>query len=999
MIVEVGCAWSDGNAVPGMPCPESGNPLHWNTMETRDERLRLLAWEHLAIVGAAMLISWVFLSSVARGEILRQSNWTTNPLAIQKFEIHGTESRNNPLRKKLESPFTGDELFVRYRIRYDAGSLDTPPEDEGEFVVLWLNREEGTDGSTHSGGIPNIGIHVKDNENRFMVRFASNAERFGGPVEGDRDYLVVARLWKSEPGAGNSFNQLDLWVDPQPGSEFEPEASTSSRQSISSVDWIGLSTGAKTELEDRITVWDIDLARTWRGILELPPRPANEEPAPVIRKEPTIDFARHVFPILESKCFKCHQGEKAKKEIRLDIHDEVLNLTTPGKAKTSPLYDLVSRGEMPPGKETPLTPGEKAVLATWIEEGVTWDETLLPTPPPTSDHWSFQPIKKPEIPSVKNPSRIRTPIDAFVASRQESMGITPSPEASPSTLRRRISLDLLGLPVTDSREETIDSLLANPAFGERWARHWLDVARWAESNGHQHNRHRPHSWRYRDWVIGAFNSGMPFDEFLTSQIAGDERDRARNGDLVATGFLAAARYSGNELDKDIQRNDILVDIVNTTGNAFLGLTFECAQCHSHKFDPISIRDYYRMQAFFARGQPMNLSFFSEDAATIRDRVEERWDIFDRTYDRQVQIRRKRGVPNAELVIPKTVIKSISATDRKRFETLEREIASIPQTWGYFSPSGGLKNEVVAMPHEMRWPLDRDPEKLAQMESRILLRGDVRAPGPVVEPGWPIVFGSMPERVGRPRTALAEWLTNRDNPLTARVWVNRIWQWHFGRGIVETSGDFGAQGTGPTHPELLDYLAAELMEHDWDTRHIHRLILGSSTYRQSSHRDSENHRLDPENRSWWRWMPRRLEAEAIRDSMLAVAGLLDPRMGGPSDPVDSGSRRRSLYLVQRRDNLPSQQTLFDSANGVVSCSKRRVSTTSLQPLWLMNSTFSQEVSAALARRAGSVESAFALALGRAPDEFEKKKLESLARRHGLESACLAIINSSEFVYIP
>lgn len=968
-------------------------------MESRDECLRLLAWRHPLILGAATLVLWIFQPVVAHEETLLETVWTTNPLAIEKFEIQGTEGRNNPLRKKLTKPFTEDELFVRYRIRYDATSLDSPPEDEGEFIVFWLDREEGADGSAHSGGIPNIGIHVKENENRFMVRFASSGERFGKLVEGDRDYLVVARLWKSEPGVEKPFNQLDLWVDPKTGNEFEPEASTSSHKSISSIDWIGFSTGAKTELEDQFTVWDIDLARTWRDILELPPEPASEEPAPVLPRERTIDFTGHVLPILESKCFKCHQGDNAKKGIRLDIHDEVLNLTTPGKAATSHLYDLVSRGEMPPGKEPPLSTEEKVVLATWIDEGVAWNETLLPTPAPTTEHWSFQPVSKPEIPTVKNQAWIRTPVDAFIASRQESMGITPSPEASPSTLRRRISLDLLGLPASHSPEETIDSFLANPAFGERWARHWLDVARWAESNGHQHNRHRPHSWRYRDWVIEAFNRGMPFDEFLTAQLAGDEQDRANNDDLVATGFLAAARYSGNELDKTIQRNDILVDIVNTTGSAFLGLTFECAQCHSHKFDPISIRDYYRMQAFFARGQPTNLSFFSEESETIRDRVEERWEIFDRTYQRQVQIRRKRGVPNAELVIPKTVIKSISASDRKRFETLEKEIASIPQTWGYYAPDGGSKDEVVAMPHEMRWPLERDPAKLARMETRILLRGDVRAPGPVVEPGWPLVFGSIPELDQRPRTALAKWLTNRDNPLTARVWVNRIWQWHFGRGLVETSGDFGAQGTKPTHPELLDYLAAELMDHGWNTRHIHRLILDSSTYRQSSHHDSENHRLDPENLTWWRWMPRRLEAEAIRDSMLAVAGLLDPRMGGPSDPVDSGSKRRSLYLVQRRDNLPHQQTLFDSANGVVSCAKRRVSTTSLQPLWLMNSTFSQGMSTALARKSGSVESAFELALGRTPGEIEKKTLEELAQRHGLESACLAILNSSEFIYIP
>ncbi|MBW3596282.1 MAG: DUF1553 domain-containing protein, partial [Planctomycetes bacterium] len=268
---------------------------------------------------------------------------------------------------------------------------------------------------------------------------------------------------------------------------------------------------------------------------------------------------------------------------------------------------------------------------------------------------------------------------------------------------------------------------------------------------------------------------------------------------------------------------------------------------------------------------------------------------------------------------------------------------------------------------------------------------------VVDPGWPAVFGPSPEDAARPRTALADWMTSPSNPLTARVWVNRIWQWRFGRGLVETSGDFGAQGAQPTHPELLDYLASELIDSGWSTWRIHRLILNSATYRQSSRYSAENAAIDPENALLWRWTPRRLEAEAIRDSVLVVSGKLDARRGGPS--VDADSHRRGIYLKQRRDDLPHQQLLFDSATGVVSCSRRRVSTTALQPLWGMNSEFMQRAAEKFAGRAGGVEQAIEIAYGRRPAPDEVRRLEALASELGLKSACLAILNSSEFLYLP
>ena len=298
---------------------------------------------------------------------------------------------------------------------------------------------------------------------------------------------------------------------------------------------------------------------------------------------------------------------------------------------------------------------------------------------------------------------------------------------------------------------------------------------------------------------------------------------------------------------------------------------------------------------------------------------------------------------------------------------------------------------------MRWPLPSNPDLLAKLKASILPRGDPKARGIFVDPGWPMVFRRSADVPSQTRLDLAAWLTDAANPLTARVWVNRLWQWHFGRGLVETSSDFGTRGATPSHPQLLDFLASELIAHDWDTNHIHRLILQSSTYRLSSRYSEANAKIDPDNRMFWRWSPRRLEAESIRDSILFVSGRIDLREGGPS--VGRDSDRRSIYLTQKRDSLPSEQVLFDGANGITSCSRRRVSTNALQPLWLMNSELVQRAAAEFAGRAGDVETALRMALHRDGDEEEIATLRSLADRFGLESACLAILNSSEFLYLP
>jgi hypothetical protein len=649
----------------------------------------------------------------------------------------------------------------------------------------------------------------------------------------------------------------------------------------------------------------------------------------------------------------------------------------------------------PPESGSPaLDDREIGLLYAWIEQGLPWDEELLPTPRVISDHWAFQPVKRPAVPVVKNQTRVRTPVDAFILAAQEARGIEPAPEADARTLERRLHLDVIGLPPdpsdpsdpSDPHETLVNRLLHSPHYGERWGRHWLDLARWAESHGHQHDLPRPYAWRYRDYVIHAFNSGKPYDRFLTEQIAGDELQPYSDENLIATGFLAAALISGNNEDKASQRNDVLLDIVNATGSAVLGLTMECAQCHNHKFDPISQRDYYRMQAFFVKGQPGNLAL--RDAGAPNPTDLENW-MSKATYDFYMK-------EAAALV-----------KANKFAHTTE------PHTWGYLAP-GTADPGIKRLPVVNRVPIIWDPETLKQTKGRILVRGDVSRPGPEVTSGWPEVFGPTPDDAKElTRADFARWLTSPDHPLTARVWVNRLWQWHFGRGLVPTPSDFGTLGSPPSHPELLDWLAAELMDNGWSTRHIQRLILLSSTYRQQRRHHAQNAAIDPDNIYLWTWPTRRLEAEAIRDAALAVSGELDPTLGGPSVPPEHEEKklRRTLYLYQRRSAMPDAMTLFDTPETIVSCAHREVSTVALQPLYLLNSDFMLRRAEALAGKiylgtgenaAAQIRAAFQQTLGRAPDKEETQAARALLTAspdHGLTHLCHALLNLNEFVYIP
>lgn len=771
-----------------------------------------------------------------------------------------------------------------------------------------------------------------------------------------------------------------------------------------------------------------------------------------------IDFASDVLPILQRSCFRCHEGRDAKSGVRLDQRSVLLGyggqdaLVVPNHHAKSRLWEVVSSGDpdtrMPPDRQ-PLKDTELEIVQRWINGGMVWDLDRLPEDDPAK-HWAFQRIKRPTIPDAALPDSAANPIDVFVSAMHQRHGLRRSPTATKPTLIRRLSRDMLGVPPTfadvqgfdadrsiDAWTRLVDRVLALPQYGERWGRHWLDVARWAESEGYESNHPRATAWRYRDYVINSFNIDRPFRQFIWQQIAGDELPEYSDDNLIATGYLAAARISSNEEDKWKQRNDVNVDIVNAVGNTFMGLTMQCAQCHDHKFDAITARDYYRLQAYFVRGQPVPVQLHGDahdsDAATkqrdeLRQALQRKREIFAAARkqlmaeklaeltpaERKVlngsqgnisdlQELATRQIQNRIQVSNRRIELAIKGEAEKEYSQLKQRIESLikksKRAFVWYSP--------VASPHRINtldalgfYPLPFDPGYFSETRPYVMPRGNVHVIGERVTPGVPAVFGDTenatvdaagatgaadgaPRRHksdDRSRSELARWLTSQSNPLVARVWVNRIWAYHFGRGLVETVDDFGVRGARPTHPRLLDWLASELIESGWSTKHIHRLILTSRTWRQSVGGEHSND-SDPGNRWLTRWSPRRLEAEAIRDSMLAASGLLDRRIGGTSVPEDKRetSVRRSIYLFQKRGRPAEMQALFDGPNECsASKGERQVSTSPLQPLYLLNSEFSLQCARTLASRVeaesgGSVkrgiELAFNRTLQRSPNEAE------------------------------
>jgi len=768
-------------------------------------------------------------------------------------------------------------------------------------------------------------------------------------------------------------------------------------------------------------------------------------------QESRVDFYRDVRPIFTVHCTRCHSADARKGGLRLDTREHALKggetgpAFVPGKSADSVLYQRVSstdKDERMPAKAEALKAADLATLKRWIDQGAVWPaETEIV-------HWAFKPLARPAVPGVRNAAWVRNPVDAYVAKEHEARGLVPAPEAMRRTLLRRVTLDLTGLPPTPEEIEAflrdgdydavVDRLLASPAYGERWGRHWLDFARWAETTGYEANQLRPSAWRYRDYVIASLNADKPYDRFLREQIAGDEIEPPTDETLIATGFLGAGRLDNNQEDKLTQRNDHLIDITNAAATVTLGLQMGCAQCHDHKWDPITQADYYRFQGYFVRGQVLNLQLKDPeawlayekavppeleaskayrktllDAARARLVAEAMRKLPEATrlacetpVDRRTPEQRElAGRAEKDLAVTDAqILKGASEDDQKLYRELDKKIKSLegklpekPHAWGYYSPASGAR-DIVTLPIKGMYPMPYPAKQLRETKPRILKRGNPHLPGDEVEAGWPAVLGPTP--AGRSsRLSLVDELTRPGHPLTARVLVNFVWQRHFGRGIVTTPADFGLRGAAPSHPELLDWLASDFIEAGWSLKHLHRRIVLSATYRQSSAAHPGNAHKDPDNRYLWRWTTHRLEAEAIRDSLLAVSGELDRTRGGRSiveEPPTSDPKqlRRTIYLLQKRSHLPEVEELFDAPTAGESCPRRQVSTVSLQPLYLLNSPFAVGRAQAFAKRAGSVDRAFEIALGRPPSDAEREAAKSM----DLLALCHALYNLNEFVYV-
>jgi hypothetical protein len=718
-------------------------------------------------------------------------------------------------------------------------------------------------------------------------------------------------------------------------------------------------------------------------------------PSPPASPAAVAFFETKVRPVLADNCFKCHGPKKHQGGLRLDSRAALLAggdqgpAAVPGEPERSLLVKAVRHQDedlkMPPTMK--LSARQIDDLVQWVRLGVPWpgaDQTAPPSRPAGEfqvgdrdrAHWAFRPVRRLALPAPKEPAAGANPVDAFVLARLEAKGLHLGPPATRRELIRRAYFDLVGLPPTpedvdafvqdgrpDAWERLLDRLLASSQYGERWGRHWLDVVRFGQTHGYERDDEKPNAWRYRDYVIRAFNADKPYDQFVREHLAGDEIEPVTDDGKTATAFYRLGVWDDEPDDARQAEFDALDDVLSTAGEAFLGLTLGCARCHDHKFDPLGQEDYYSLLAFFRNVAPTKRN----DAAPI-------------------QLALAAGG------------KTLAVTE------------------------GG-------------------PEPPA---THVLIRGNAATPGKEVGPRFPLVLCASKETatpaISKPpagsktsgrRRVLAAWVASADNPLTARVMANRVWQHHFGKGLVASPSDFGRNGTAPTHPELLDWLASDFVDGGWRLKRLHKALMTSRTYRQSS-RVRDEGAIDPDNTLLWRQNLRRLEAEAVRDAVLAVSGRLNPAMGGrgifptlPPEVLSTQSRpglgwdksdpweesRRSVYVyVKRTLGVPLLET-FDFATPDKSVAARPTTTIAPQALILLNSSFTEEQSAAFAGRllregadpARNVERAFRLALGRSPTPREAQvALAYLARdkdyRPALARLCKLILNLNEFVYV-
>jgi len=809
------------------------------------------------------------------------------------------------------------------------------------------------------------------------------------------------------------------------------------------------------------------------------------------------DMAARANEILKKNCIACH-GPARMSGLDLRTRETLMAGGEKGaainqyfKAEDSRLYQQVTHAvqpAMPPGKK--LTDAELEILRTWIEAGVPYQDTAdkskeseaaelakleeRPITPEERGHWAYLKPKK-----VAPPSGQRNPVDAFLFAALRDKGLKPSPAASKRVLIRRAYLDLLGLPPTPAEVEAfvndtdtgawpklVERLLASPHYGERSARHWLDLVRYADSGGFEFDVDRPQAWRYRDYVSSAFNKDKPYDQFIREQIAGDEYTPVTDEAMIATGYLRLGPEGGGGGERG--RQDQLDDIITTTSLTFLGLTVGCARCHNHKFDPIPQKDYFRIQSVFysirqashplvskeavaahsaetqrigklqeplrkakaALEEPYQQQLVEEAVSKLPEYMQLAWRTppDKRTEGQTLTVKQiERTLKNDSLSMKLTeeqVVERMSAEDKRKHEDLKAQIKALDEQ----KPKPYATAMAIGEPGRQARP------------SYFLHRGSIDVKGSLMKPGvlavlqedeWPFPEPPADAKSSWRRRGFAEWVASPGNPLTARVMVNRIWQQHFGEGIVRTPSNFGKLGEAPSHPELLDWLAVEFVERGWSVKAMHRLIMNSQAYQMASDDITANVERDPENRLFWR-MPRlRLEAEAIRDSVLAAAGTLDRTFGGPcvypyinpelfqsstkrtwpGKPDDDPSTwRRSIYVYSKRSIRYPLFEAYDQPNLVNSCDRRNRSTIAPQALLMMNNSFvltqARYFAERLRREAGDdlraqIEHGYRLALGREPSTGERALAVDYisSGKDRLPLFCQALFNLNEFVYRP
>jgi len=803
-----------------------------------------------------------------------------------------------------------------------------------------------------------------------------------------------------------------------------------------------------------------------------------------------IRFYRdRVRPILARRCFPCHGGQAdVKGGLRLSNRADLLkggesgavvNLESPQDSLllSAIQYDAL---QMPPSGKLPQS--EIDTLTRWVHLGVPFDpkeEIFAPEKPSVrsgqvvvsdsvKQFWSFRPVQRPQVPEVSDSGWVRSPIDAFILARLEAEGLKPAPPADKVALLRRAYYDLIGLPPSpeevrafladDSPEafaRVVDRLLQSPHYGEHWARHWLDLVRYAETNSFERDGAKPFVWQYRDYVIASLNEDKPYDQFIREQLAGDELDQVTPETIIATGFYRLGPWDDEPSDMEQALYDDLDDILSTIGQVFLGLTINCARCHDHKLDPIPQRDYYRMLAFLRNvrryGVRAHETVLDASVRTIASPEEvQRYEAESAAY--KAELEKVRGQLRA---IEQLVQSTLSNVEKQEFEHRQNrvpllrlrvpDVISQEQLEQYIQLQRREEQLEKNPPHGLRQALCVKEHGPEAPPTYVLIRGSAHAPGEEVQPGFLSVL-SPPEPIITPRNdssgrrrALADWIASPENPLTARVMVNRIWQYHFGRGLVRSPNNFGLSGDAPTHPELLDWLAHEFVQNGWRLKPIHRLIMLSSVYQMSSRADEEALRKDPNNHWFWRFDMRRLTAEELRDSILAVNGSLNlARVGGPSiypvipqEVLQGQSRpgagwgksppqditRRSVYIHVKRSLIPPLIALFDGPDVDFSCPVRHTTTLPTQALTMINSQFIHEEAAVLAqwaiRQAGpdvraQVQCVLERVLQRPVSQQEVDRGaaliadltagENMTPQQALQSFCLMALNLNEFLYL-